>query len=401
MEKGKETKPHIGIYGRRNVGKSSLINALTGQEISIVSEQKGTTTDPVKRSYEILNFAPVIFIDTAGIDDFGDVGKLRVNKTIQTIDKINLALIIISENNFGDFEELIIKECKKFSTPFIIIHNKSDLETLNDDLANTLSAKYNVPVIEFSAKENSNKEILFNLIKDIIPENSWELNSLMGDLLKPNDVVLLIMPIDTEAPSGRMILPQVQAIRDVLDNNCVCIGLKESELDFFLKNNTNLKISLAVTDSQMFGRVDKIVPENIPLTGFSILLARNKGDFYNYLKGTPKISELKDGDKVLILESCSHHVSCDDIGRFKIPNWISNFTKKRIQFVVVAGLDNIPGNITDYALLVQCGGCMITKRQIINRLKPAVDAGIPVTNYGMLIAYIHGIFDKSVSMFKK
>lgn len=401
MKLTKDNKAHIAIYGRRNVGKSSFVNALIGQEVSIVSAEKGTTTDPVKRSYEILNFAPVIFIDTAGIDDEGTVGKLRVEKTINTINKINLAIILIAENIFGDFEENIISECKKYNTAFFIVHNKSDLGKINDNLKKSLQTKYNVPIIEFSTVEKTDNLLIFNEIKTLISDDISGNDSLIGDLLEINDIVLLIMPIDSAAPAGRLILPQVQAIRDILNNNCVCIGLKETELDFFLKNNPNLKIKLAVTDSQMFGKVDKIIPENIPLTGFSILLARNKGDFKNYLKGTPKIADLKNGDKVLILESCSHHVSCDDIGRVKIPNLLKNFTQKELEFTFIAGLDPIPDAVNDYALVVQCGGCMITKKQIISRLQPFVDAEIPITNYGMAIAFTQGIFYKATKMFEK
>ena len=393
MEKGKENKPQIGIYGKRNAGKSSLINYLTGHEISIVSEKKGTTTDPVKRSYEILNFAPVIFIDTAGIDDDGNIGGLRIEKTIKTIDKINFAIIVITENNFDKYEENIIKECNYYSVPFIIVHNKSDIEKLDANLKNELQQKYNTSIIEFSTKKNYDKELIFDEIKNNISNDFVEQSSLMGDLLQANDIVLLIMPIDSEAPTGRIILPQVQAIRDILDNNCISICLKESELEHFLKTNPNIKIKLAVTDSQLFGSVDKILPKNIPLTGFSILLARKKGDFKNYLKGTPKISELKDGDKILILESCSHNSSCEDIGRVKIPDLLQKFTHKKLNFKVVAGLDNIPEKITDYSLVIQCGGCVLNKKQILNRLKPATDAEIPVTNYGMAIAYMNGLFD--------
>ena len=395
----KDNKPHIGFYGKRNVGKSSLINTLTGQDISIVSEEKGTTSDPVKRSYEILNFAPVIFIDTAGIDDEGNIGEQRINKTLKTIPLINLAIIVIADNNFNHYEENIIKECKNFSIPFFIIHNKSDICKLDNKLKQLLSDTYNVPILEFSTKTHKNNIKIFDLFKTLIPEKSWELNSLMGEILEPNDVVLLVMPIDSETPTGRLILPQVQAIRDILDNNCVCIGLKESELEYFIKKNPNLNIKLVVTDSKIFKKVDKIIPPNILLTGFSILLAKNKGYFENYLKDTPKIANLKDGDKILILESCSHHSSCDDIGRVKIPDWLLNYTKKQLQFTIVAGLDSIPGDVSDYAFVVQCGGCMITKKQIINRLKPFVEAKIPITNYGMLISFIFGIFDRATRMF--
>jgi [FeFe] hydrogenase H-cluster maturation GTPase HydF len=398
MSTGKENKPHIGIYGRRNTGKSSLINYISGQEISIVSDFKGTTTDPVKRSFEITGFGPVIFIDTAGIDDTGEVGKLRIEKTYKTISKIDLAILVISGNDFGKPEELLIKELKKFEVPFFIINNKADTEQLNGGLKTELARKYKVPVFDFSIKNNSGKDIIFSNISKAIPDSSWKINSMLEGLVDCGDIVLLITPIDTEAPEGRLILPQVQTIRDILDNDCVAIVLKEKEVDTFLKN-TLIKPKLVITDSQIFRKADALIPRNIPLTGFSILLARYKGDFDNYLLGTPKVAELKDNDKVLILESCSHHVSCDDIGRSKIPKWLTDFTGKKLDFIVVSGLDDVPGKITDYSLVVQCGGCVLTKKQIIGRLKPAIDAGIPVTNYGMLIAYIQGIYNRAIEIF--
>ncbi|MGD0342792.1 MAG: [FeFe] hydrogenase H-cluster maturation GTPase HydF, partial [Bacteroidales bacterium] len=238
------------------------------------------------------------------------------------------------------------------------------------------------------------------LIRITIPEHSFKTPALLGDLISYGDIVILITPIDVEAPAGRLILPQVQAIRDILDNDAVAIVLKEREVDAFLRK-TAIRPALAITDSQVFVKADASVPNDIPLTSFSIMLARFKGDFENYLKGTPKISELKDGDRVLLLESCSHHVACDDIGRTKIPRWITNFTGKKIEYDVVAGLDTLLRPITDYALLIQCGGCMITRKQLHNRLQPAIKAGIPVTNYGMAIAYVQGIYKRAIAPFVK
>jgi len=231
-----------------------------------------------------------------------------------------------------------------------------------------------------------------------MPETTYVKSTLVGDLISHGDVVLLITPIDIEAPEGRMILPQVQVIRDVLDHDGVVVVCKEREVDSFFKK-MNPKPVLVITDSQVFPKADASIPKEIPLTSFSIVLARQKGDFQTYLKGTPQISELKDGDRVLILESCTHHVSCDDIGRIKIPRWLGNFTGKRLEYDAVAGLNKISRSITDYAMIIQCGGCMITRKQLINRLKPAIDAGIPVTNYGMAIAYIHGIFNRAIAPF--
>lgn len=260
--------------------------------------------------------------------------------------------------------------------------------------------KSGAELFEFSVADKRNYEELINLIRHTIPEHSLRTPALLGDLIKYGDIVILITPIDVEAPAGRLILPQVQAIRDILDNDAVAIVLKEREVDAFLKK-TGIRPALAITDSQVFVKADASIPHDIPLTSFSIMLARFKGDFDNYLKGTPKISELRDGDRVLLLESCTHHVACDDIGRIKIPRWITNFTGKKIKYDVVAGLDALPRPITEYALLIQCGGCMITRRQLHNRLQPAIKAGIPITNYGMAIAYVQGIYNRALAPFVK
>lgn len=400
MAKGKDSKPHIGIYGRRNNGKSSLINRLAGQDIAIVSDFAGTTTDPVKKSFEITGFGPVILIDTAGIDDVGDLGTKRIEKTLASIKTIDLAILVIIENTFGDFEKSLIEEFKKTDTPFFIVHNKSDLKQLSDDSRNFIVSQTKAEIIEFDTIKAENYEKLIQLIKTTIPESAYKTPSLVGDLLSYGDIVLLITPIDIEAPAGRMILPQVQAIRDILDNDAVAIILKEREVDAFLRK-TKITPALAITDSQIFTKADASIPKNIPLTSFSIVLARFKGEFEHFLKGTPKISELKDGDRVLSLESCTHHVSCDDIGRVKIPRWISNFTGKKLEYDVVSGLDNLPRDIKEYALVVQCGGCVVTRKQLINRLRPAIDAGIPVTNYGMAIAYVQGIYERAIAPFIK
>ncbi|MCD4834490.1 MAG: [FeFe] hydrogenase H-cluster maturation GTPase HydF [Bacteroidales bacterium] len=400
MTKGKESKPHIGIYGRRNNGKSSLINRLAGQDVAIVSDFAGTTTDPVKKSFEITGFGPVILIDTAGIDDDGELGNKRIEKTLISIKTIDLAILVITENIFGDFEKMLIEEFKNADTPFFIVHNKSDIKQLSDDSRTSIVSQTNATIIEFDTIKAGNLEKLIRLIKTTIPESAYKTPSLVGDLLSYGDIVLLITPIDIEAPAGRMILPQVQAIRDILDNDAVAIVLKEREVDAFLRK-TKITPALAITDSQIFTKADASIPRNIPLTSFSIMLARFKGEFEHFLKGTPKISELKDGDRVLSLESCTHHVSCDDIGRVKIPRWISNFTGKKLEYDVVAGLDKLPRDIKEYALVVQCGGCVITRKQLINRLRPAIDAGIPVTNYGMAIAYVQGIYERAVAPFVK
>ncbi len=400
MSKGKESKPHIGIYGRRNNGKSSLINCLAGQDIAIVSDHPGTTTDPVKKSFEITGFGPVILVDTAGIDDSGDLGEKRIERTLRTLEIIDLALLVVTHNNWGEFEEDLVNKFNDSDLPYIVIHSKSDLEEPTDDFRERISFVTGTPLFAFSAADRRNYEELIALISSSIPEHSYKTPALLGDLISYGDIVLLITPIDIEAPAGRLILPQVQAIRDILDNDAVAIVLKETEVDAFLKK-TGIRPALAVTDSQVFNKADASVPHDIPLTSFSIMLARFKGDFESYLKGTSKISELKDDDRVLLLESCTHHVACDDIGRVKIPRWINNFTGKKINYDVVAGLDKLPRPVTDYALIIQCGGCMITRRQLHNRLSAAIKAGVPVTNYGMAIAYVQGIFNRAVAPFVK
>jgi [FeFe] hydrogenase H-cluster maturation GTPase HydF len=398
-DKGRELKPHIGIFGRRNNGKSSLINTLAGQDVAIVSTQPGTTTDPVRKSVEIFGIGPVILVDTAGIDDVGDLGKLRIRKTLQVIKSIDLAIIVIVDNNIGEFENELISHFKKFEVPFIFVHNKSDLASISSELKNQIHIGLQTEVVDFSTLNDENKELLIQMIIRNMPDTAYTSQSLLGGLLNRGDIVMLITPIDNEAPEGRMILPQVQAIRDVLDNDCINVVLKETEVEYFLKT-TGIKPKLAITDSQMFGRIDKIIPKDIPLTGFSVLLARHKGPFDKYLEGTPKIDQLKDGDRVLILESCTHQVNCDDIGRYKIPDWLKNHTGKKLEFDIVAGLDSFDQDLTKYALIVQCGGCMITRKQVHSRLQEAIEAGIPITNYGMAIAWTKGIYERAIQPFK-
>jgi len=400
MVKGKDAKPHIGIFGRRNNGKSSIINALANQDVAIVSEVAGTTTDPVKKSIEIPGIGPIILIDTAGIDDSGELGEKRIEKSLQALKTVDAAILVVTNNHFGDEEKRLLGEFNIFDIPFIILHNKADLEPLSSSFKQQLEIETNAQVLDFSAVKPVQLETLVGMIKNMIPESAYQSQSLIGDLLKYGDTVLLITPIDIEAPEGRLILPQIQVIRDILDNDCVAMVAKEREIDAFIKR-LNPRPALAITDSQVFLKADASVPKDIPLTSFSIILARHKGDFPNYLKGTPHLGKLKDGDRLLILESCTHHVSCDDIGRIKIPRWVSNFSGKKLEFDVVAGLNKLPRSIHDYAMVIQCGGCMITRRQIINRLKPAVDARIPVTNYGMAIAWVHGIYERAVAPFVK
>ena len=398
--KGKDLKPHIGIFGRRNFGKSSFINAITKLDVAIVSEIAGTTTDPVKKSIEIFGIGPAIIIDTAGIDDSGELGEKRIAKTIEIIKQIDCAILLIANNIFGEYEEMLIQKFNKNKIAFLIVNNKSDIEPLLNSTINRINQYTNASITEFSAKTNFNIEGVVESIKNTIPETAYQNPSLLKGIISRGDIVMLITPVDSEAPDGRMILPQVMAIRDVLDNDAINIVVKETEAELFLQT-TGIKPKLIITDSQAFKFVNKIIPADIPLTGFSVAYANMRGPFDEYVKGTKKIAELKDGDKILILESCTHQVSCEDIGRFKIPHWLREFTKKQLEFDVVAGLNEIKNPITDYALVIQCGGCMITRKQVFSRLFDAINAGVPVTNYGLTIAFINGIFNRAITPFIK
>lgn len=398
LKMAKDLKPHIGIFGRRNNGKSSIINKLTGQDIAIVSDFAGTTTDPVKKSMEIFGIGPAVIIDTAGIDDYGELGTKRVEKTYQTIKNIDCAILVITNNEFDTPEIELINRFTENDIPFLVIHNKSDIIPIDTSLKSRIEHDYNTKVLDFNTI-NGDTSTLTELLKKTIPETSYHKPSLLGDIIKPKDIVVLVTPIDAEAPDGRMILPQVMAIRDVLDNDCICVVVKETNLQDYFEKIT-CKPALVVTDSQVFAMVNKIVPPEIPLTSFSIVLARLRGDFDNYAKGTSFLSQLKDDDKILMLESCTHQVNCEDIGRYKIPNLIRKFTKKNISFDYVSGLAPIE-NIEQYAMVIQCGGCMVTRKQLINRTNMAVNKNIPISNYGMTLAYLNGIFDRAMEPFRK
>ena len=394
----KDLKPHIGIFGRRNCGKSSLINLLTGQNIAIVSDTAGTTTDPVKKSLEIFGIGPCVLIDTAGIDDVGALGQQRVDKTMKVLEEIDCAILVITENNFGDPEKQLIARMKERAVPFFVVHNKSDQESLLAVVKAMIEKNYDTKVLNYSIIKDKDISPLIEMLKSTIPESAYQRVSLLGGIIKPNEVVVLVCPVDSEAPEGRLILPQVMAIRDVLDNECICVVLKETHLQQYL--GTMSKPALIVTDSQVFGFVSKIVPNDIPLTSFSIVMARLRGDFDNYVKGTPYLSQLKDGDTVLLLESCTHHSTCEDIGRVKLPRMILKFTGKDIKFEYVAGLSPI-ANPEKYAMAIQCGGCMSTRKQLLNRTNLFVDRGIPISNYGMALAYMNGIFARVMEPFCK
>ena len=398
--KGKDLKPHIGIFGRRNIGKSSLINIMTGQDVAIVSNHAGTTTDPVKKSMEIFGVGPVVITDTAGIDDSGELGEMRIEKSLAVIPNVDLAILLITNNSFDTFERSIIKSFQEFDTPFILVHGKSDIQELKESTRKKIADEIQgTPISSFSIFNKQSLDDLISLIIKTIPENIYQKKSLLKGLIKPKDIVLLITPVDSEAPEGRMILPQQMAIRDVLDNDCICITVKETELADFL--TTGLKPSLAITDSQAFVIVSKLIPIDIPLTSFSIVLARYRGNFKAYIDGTPHISKLQDGDNILMLESCTHQISCEDIGRFKLPKWLQEYDGKQLNFDFASGLTSFPKPIEEYQLIIQCGGCVVTQKQLNNRLKPAIRKGVAVSNYGMAIAYVTGIFDRVVEPFKK
>jgi len=400
MTKSKDYKPHIGIFGRRNVGKSSFINCLVGQEIAIVSDIAGTTTDPVKKSIEIFGIGPAILVDTAGIDDVGDLGEKRIKKTNAVLKTVDSAVLVISANKFGYFEEKMIRSLDEWDVPYMIIHNKEDLEPLWNDTKSRAFKSTKKIINSFSTLKPVNLEIIIEEIRQSIPENVFQRPALIGDLVNKGDYVLLITPIDNEAPDGRMILPQVMAIRDVLDHDCINIVLKENQVEDFFASS-GIRPGIAITDSQVFKKMKDIVPADVPFTSFSIVFARHRGEFDAFLDGTPQIEKLKDRDRVLILESCTHQVNCDDIGRYKLPTWLKEYSGRELMFDVVSGLNDIDRNIKDYSLVVQCGGCMVTKKQLKNRLKPAIEAGVPVTNYGMTIAWVNGIFDRVTEPFRK
>ena len=392
----KDLKPHIGIFGRRNSGKSSLINLLTGQQIAIVSDTAGTTTDPVKKSIEIFGVGPCVLIDTAGIDDVGELGQQRVEKTLKVLGEIDCAILVITGNQFAEPEKQLIDKMKELAVPFFIVHNKADEEPLLAVIKAVIEQETQAKILDFSVLRKNDITSVVEVLKKTIPESAYQKVSLLGGIIQPNEVVVLVCPVDSEAPEGRLILPQVMAIRDVLDNECICVVLKETHLQQYL--DTMPKPALIVTDSQVFGFVSKIVPPEIPLTSFSIVMARLRGDFDNYVKGTPHLSQLKDGDTVLLLESCTHHSTCEDIGRVKLPRMILKFTGKAINFEYVAGLAPID-HPEKYAMAIQCGGCMSTRKQLLNRTNLFVNQGIPISNYGMALAYMNGIFDRVMAPF--
>lgn len=388
---------HIAIFGKRNMGKSSLINAVTKQNLAIVSEQAGTTTDPVYKAMEISPIGPVTLIDTAGIDDEGILGNLRIEKTLDVVKKTDIAVILIDNTGLTDFDNMIIKLLNKSKTPFIIAVNKIDLDLKNENLITELNRK-NYPNLSISAKDQTNIEELKSMIIKYSPKE-FEHPSILGDIINAKDHIVLVTPIDSGVPKGRLILPQVQVMRDILDNDAVFSVCKVDELAEMLLNFVK-KPKLVITDSQVFEEVSLIVPEDILLTSFSILFAKYKGDLLKLIEGVKALKLLKDGDKVLIAEACTHHQQCDDIGTVKIPRWLRQHINENIDFGFCNGRD-YPDNLKDYKVVVHCGGCMINKKEMLSRIEISYEQGVPIVNYGLTIAYINGILNRSLKPFEE
>lgn len=379
---------HIGIFGRRNAGKSSIINRLTGQEISLVSDVAGTTTDPVEKAMELLPLGPVVFIDTAGIDDEGVLGQMRVEKTKKVFDRTDIAIIVSETTEWGAFEQGLCEEFNTRKTPVIKVINKADLldniDLSGDKLA--VSALNNAGIAELKQKIIQNA-----------PDEYFNPPLIASDLVPAGELAMLVVPIDLEAPKGRLILPQVQTIRELLDNDSMVMVVKERELKEAL-SRLNKPPVIVITDSQAFLKVSADVPREIKLTSFSILFARLKGELNELIKGTRAIENLKSGDNVLICESCTHHAVGDDIGRVKIPRWLTQYTGAKLHFDDYAGHD-FPENIEKYKLIIHCGACMTNRREILSRIARANAAGVPITNYGLTIAYSLGIFERAIEPF--
>lgn len=389
-------RTHIVILGSTNAGKSSLLNAITEQEISIVSDIKGTTTDPVKKAMELLPFGPVLFVDTAGFNDESELGKIRIEKTIKEIKKADFAIYILDgDNEFVDIQEYKnnINLLKKYNVPYITVVNKKD--KINEDRQNKLKEMIKEPYFLSTYSRESVLDFKDFLIKKLnVVEDE---PSLLKGILNYGDTALMVVPIDSEAPKGRLILPQVQILRDALDNGIKVIVTRDTELSKALEENKNIK--LVITDSQAFKKVDEIVKDKYPLTSFSILFARQKGDLDKFIKGINVIDNLKDGANILIAETCSHNTSHEDIGRVKIPKLLQKKTGKKFNFSFSMGKD-YPSNLEDFDLVIHCGGCMITRKTMENRIKDSNNLGIEITNYGMVIAYATGILEKSISSIK-
>ena len=379
---------HIGFFGRRNAGKSSVVNAVTGQELAVVSEVKGTTTDPVRKAMELLPLGPVMIIDTPGFDDEGELGALRVSKTRQVLNKTDIAVLVVDAlEGMRTCDQQLVELFREKDIAYLIVFNKADL------LAEIPQARDNE--IYVSAKTKLGISELKERMARIRPAETEK--RLVGDLLSPGELAVLVVPIDKAAPKGRLILPQQQTIRDLLDCGCAAVTVRESELAQVL-SRSGLEPSVVITDSQVFGYVSNLVPESIPLTSFSILMARHKGLLDDAVRGVSAVKDLRDGDTVLIAEGCTHHRQCGDIGTVKIPGWLRERTGKDLKIATCSGTE-FPEDLSPYAMVIHCGGCMLNEREVRYRTKCAVDQGVPITNFGTLIAFLHGILYRSLSLF--
>ena len=396
MKAPKTFRLHIGIFGRRNAGKSSILNALTHQDVSIVSAIAGTTTDPVEKPMELLPLGPVLFIDTAGIDDAGVLGEKRVNKTIAVFDRTDLGILVTSFYDWGDYEYQIMTEFKNRKIPFIVVFNKTDCFEENHDITAQLD-NVKIKYVTTAATTGFGISKLRQLLLQSAPESFIDRQGILSDLVAPGEAAVLVVPIDKEAPKGRLILPQVQSIRDLLDNDSFCVVVKERELREAL-SRFNKPPKLVVTDSQAFLKVAADTPPEIPMTSFSILFARFQGDLNEMVRGAMTIEKLKAGDRVLIAEACSHHPIGEDIGTVKIPRWLTQYVGGKLEIESTRGHD-FPKNIADYKIIIHCGACMWNRREMLSRIVKAKEANVPITNYGLTIAYSLGIFERALQPF--
>lgn len=393
-ETPRSNRIHIALFGRTNAGKSSVINAITQQNISVVSDIKGTTTDPVYKAMELLPIGPVVMIDTAGLDDVTDLGLLRKEKTIDILNKTDMALLIIDATiGIQDFEKEILQQIRSKNIPIVGVLNKTDLiEGL--DITH-FEKEIDLKLIPISAENKTEIDTLKHAIIKALPDDSTD--TLLGDLIEPNDIAVLVVPIDSAAPKGRLILPQQQVVREILDLNGICVVTKEFQLEESLKSLSK-KPKVVITDSQAFEMVSKITPEDILLTSFSILFAKYKGDLKELVKGAEYIEKLKDGDHILISEGCTHHRQSDDIGTVKIPKWLKEHTGKDLNFHFSSGY-GYPTDLQQFSLIIHCGACMLNKREVLHRIEQAKTNDIPIVNYGVLIAYLKGIFERALIPF--
>lgn len=388
---------HIGFFGRRNAGKSSVVNAVTGQELAVVSEVKGTTTDPVHKAMELLPLGPVVIIDTPGIDDAGKLGELRVRKTKQILNKTDVAVLVMDgTTGISEAELELLGIFREKKIPYLLAINKDDLLEGQDFPAGNDLAEKADNIIRISAKTGYQiEELKEKIARFAVPQQTTR--RIVGDLLHPLDFVVLVVPIDSAAPKGRLILPQQQTIRDILETGAVSIVVRDEELAETLRQ-LGQPPAMVITDSQAFAKVSAETPAEIPLTSFSILFARYKGNLLGAVQGAAAVGQLRDGDKVLISEGCTHHRQCDDIGSVKIPRWLAKNTGKRLQIEFSSGTE-FPEDLSEYKLVIHCGGCMLNEREMRYRLKCAADQGVPITNYGIIIAYMQGILRRSVELF--